>query len=175
MPAPLFGLTSHTPPSRARARWAASFRPEPSALTVTPPPLPPPYGAPIHLDQARLVAEAAEREAVAQGWPMAIAIVDSGGHLVLFHRLPQTQLGSVPIAIAKAETAVNFRRPTKAFEDALAGGGQGLRLVTAPGLVALEGGLPIMQRGEVIGAIGVSGMQSTQDAQVAQAGAAALG
>jgi uncharacterized protein GlcG (DUF336 family) len=105
---------------------------------------------------------------------MAIAIVDSTGHLVLFHRLDQAQHGSIAIAIAKAETAVNFRRPTKLLEDAIAAGGLGLRLLSVPAITALEGGLPLIQEGLVVGAIGVSGMQATQDGQVARAGAAAL-
>ncbi|MFI5210969.1 MAG: heme-binding protein, partial [Gemmatimonadales bacterium] len=85
-----------------------------------------------------------------------------------------TQLGSVAVAIAKAESAVNFRRPTKAFEEAIAAGGMGLRLITMPYMIALEGGIPIVRDGQVIGGIGVSGMQSSQDAEVARAGLAAL-
>lgn len=117
---------------------------------------------------------AAEKEAAANHWPMAIAIVDSTGHLVLFQRADQTQLGSMEVSVGKAMTAVKFRRPTKVFEDAIAGGGAGLRLTTMPGVLALEGGIPIVVGGQVIGAIGVSGMLSTQDAQVANAGLAAL-
>jgi glc operon protein GlcG len=117
---------------------------------------------------------AAEKEANANRWPMAIAIVDSTGHLALFARIDQTQLGSIAVSIAKAETALNFRRPTKIFEDQMAAGGAGLRLSTMPGVAALEGGVPIVVDGHVIGAIGVSGMLSGQDAQVAAAGLAAL-
>ena len=137
--------------------------------------LPPPYGPPISLAAAKRIMDAAEREAAKNSWPMAIAIVDSTGHLLMFQRLDQTQLGSVAVAIAKAESAVNFRRPTKAFEDAIAAGGMGLRLITMPYMIALEGGTPDLQDGQVIGAIGVSGMQSSQDAEVARAGLAALG
>jgi len=136
--------------------------------------LPLPYGAPISLAQAKVIMAAAEKEAAANHWPMAIAIVDSTGHLVLFQRADQTQLGSMEVSVGKAMTAVKFRRPTKVFEDAIAGGGAGLRLTTMPGVLALEGGLPIVVGGQVIGAIGVSGMLSTQDAQVANAGLAAL-
>ena len=136
--------------------------------------LPLPYGAPISLAQAKVIMAAAEKEAAANHWPMAIAIVDSTGHLVLFQRADQTQLGSMEVSVGKAMTAVKFRRPTKVFEDAIAGGGAGLRLTTMPGVLALEGGLPIIVGGQVIGAIGVSGMLSTQDAQVANAGLAAL-
>lgn len=135
---------------------------------------PPKYGAPIALEDAKRVVAAAEAEAMAHQWPMVIAIVDSGGHLVMLHRLDQAQHGSVSIAQLKAETAVNFRRPTKAFEEAVANGGIGLRILSMPGVCALEGGLPLMVEGEIVGAIGVSGMQSTQDAQVAVAGANAL-
>lgn len=133
-----------------------------------------PYGPPISLAQAKAIMAAAEREANANQWPMAIAIVDSTGHLVLFQRIDQTQLGSMEVSQAKAMTAVRFRRPTKVFEDAIAAGGAGWRLATMPGVTALEGGIPIVVGGQVIGAIGVSGMLSTQDAQVANAGLTAL-
>ncbi len=129
------------------------------------------YGPPISLELAKQVVAAAEAEALANSWPMVIAVVDSSGHLVILHRLDHAQLGSISIAQFKAETAVNFKRPTKVFEEALAAGGLGLRLLSANNLCPLEGGLPLLKNGEVIGAIGVSGMQSTQDAQVAAAGA----
>jgi uncharacterized protein GlcG (DUF336 family) len=106
---------------------------------------------------------------------MVIAIVDSTGHLVLLQRLDQAQYGSVLVAQQKAETAVNFRRPTKVFEDALTAGGLGLRFLSPTNLLALEGGLPLIVGGQVVGAIGVSGMQAAQDSQVAAAGARALG
>jgi uncharacterized protein GlcG (DUF336 family) len=136
--------------------------------------LPLPYGPPITLAMAKLIMAAAEREAVANQWPMAIAIVDSTGHLVLFQRLDQTQIGSMDVSVAKAMTAIRFRRPTKVFEEAIAAGGAGLRLATMPGVTALEGGVPIVVQGQVVGAIGVSGMLSSQDAQVAMAGLATL-
>jgi len=135
---------------------------------------PTPYGSPITLEQAKKVVAAAEAEALSNGWPVVIAIVDSGGSLVLLHRLDNTQLASVEIAQAKARTANNFRRPSKNFEDSVAGGGVGLRLLAMPGLAPLEGGIPIIVNGQVIGAIGVSGVQSGQDAQIAQAGVQAL-
>ncbi|HEU4628392.1 MAG TPA: heme-binding protein [Gemmatimonadaceae bacterium] len=141
---------------------------------TTPPSSPPSYGPPISLALAKQVMAAAEAAAQERGWPMAIAIVDSTGHLVLFHRCDQAQHGSIVIAQAKAETAVNFRRPTKVFEDAVAAGGLGLRLLASPGLLPLDGGLPLYADGRIIGAIGVSGMQSTQDAEIAQIGVAAL-
>jgi len=137
--------------------------------------MPPRYGPPIRLGQARVVMAAAEAEAVAHDWPMVIAIVGSGGHLVMLHALDQAQHASVAVAQAKAETAVNFRRPSKLFEDAVASGSLGPRLLGMSNLMPLDGGLPLLIDGCVVGAIGVSGMQSTQDAQVAAAGAATLG
>ncbi len=133
-----------------------------------------PYGLPITLADARRVMAAAEAEAAGHGWPMVIAIVGSGGHLVMLHALDQAQHGSVPVAQGKAETAVNFRRPSKLFEDAVASGSLGLRLLGMHNLLPLDGGLPLIVDGHVVGAIGVSGMQSTHDAQVAAAGVAAL-
>jgi len=118
---------------------------------------------------------AAELEAARAGWPMVIAIVDSTGHLAMLHRLDQAQYGSILIAQRKAETALDFRRSTKVFEEAVAAGGLGLRLLGTGNLLPLDGGLPLMVDGAVVGAIGASGMQSWQDAQVALAGANALG
>lgn len=135
---------------------------------------PPSYGAPIALAEAARVMAAAEAEAARNDWPMVIAIVGSGGHLVMLHALDDAQHGSVAVAQAKAETAVNFRRPSKLFEEAVEAGGLGLRVLAMSNLLPLDGGLPLIVDGCVIGAIGVSGMQSTQDAQVAAAGAAAL-
>jgi len=132
-----------------------------------------PYGAPITLTAAKQAMAAAEAEAARNGWGVAIAIVDSGANLVMLHRLDNAQLSSVRIAEAKAKTAAEFRRPTKVFEDAVAGGGIGLRVLTFGASVA-EGGVPIVSGGAVVGAIGVSGVQSHQDAQVAQAGADAV-
>lgn len=134
---------------------------------------PPRYGEPISLDAAKKVMQAAEQKAHEEKWPVAIAIVDSGGHLVMFQRLENTQLGSIEIALQKAKTAALYRRPTKAFEDSLAEGGANVKLVQLPGLI-FEGGLPIIHDGKVIGAIGVSGVKSTQDAEVGQAGIKAL-
>ncbi len=126
----------------------------------------------VSLAGAKAVIAAAEAEAERNGWNVAIAIVDPAGELVLFHRRDGTQIGSVDIAIAKARTAARFRRPTKALDDAVAGGR--LALTTVDGLIALEGGVPLEIGGVVVGAIGVSGVTSQQDAQVATAGAAAL-
>lgn len=132
------------------------------------------YGAPVTLAEAKRVAQAAEDYARARGWPMAICIVDAAGHPVLLARMDDTQLGSIEIARLKAETSALFRRPTRTFEDNLARGGNGLRALSMPNVLALEGGLPILRDGKVIGAIGVSGMSSAQDVEAAQAGLAAL-
>ncbi|AKJ69395.1 hypothetical protein PATSB16_36990 [Pandoraea thiooxydans] len=144
-------------------------------ITATPTSTVPLYGAPITLHLAKQVAQAAEEEAAHQGWPMVIAIVDSAGHLVLQQRLDQAQFGSIEVARQKAETAVRFRRSTKVFEGALAQGGIHLRLLGMTNLTPLDGGIPLVVDGRIVGAIGVSGMQSAQDAQVARAGAGALG
>jgi len=141
------------------------------AQQVAPPSTP--YGAPISLAAAKQAMAAAEAEAAKNGWAVAIAIVDSGANLVMLHRLDNAQLASARIAEAKARTAAEFRRPTKVFEDAVAGGGIGLRVLTFGASVA-EGGVPIVSGGTIVGAIGVSGVQSHQDAAVAQAGADAL-
>jgi glc operon protein GlcG len=132
------------------------------------------YGPPISIALAKQIASAAEAEAVANGWPVVIAILDPGANLVLLHKLDHTQLGSVAVAQAKAQTAVKFKRPTKSFEEALAAGGGGLKWLAINDLCPVEGGLPLIQNGEVIGAIGVSGVLSNQDAQVAAAGAAVI-
>jgi glc operon protein GlcG len=132
-----------------------------------------PYGAPITLAAAKQAMAAAEAEATKNNWGVAIAIVDSGANLVMLQRLDNAQLSATRIAEAKARTAVEFRRPTKVFEDAVGGGGIGLRVLTFGASVA-EGGVPIVEGGRVIGAIGVSGVASHQDAQVAQAGADAF-
>ena len=132
------------------------------------------YGRPIRLEDAKAVMEAAEAEARKNGWPMVIAVVDSGGHLVMLHRCDDAQLGSVAVARLKAETVAKFKRPTKAVEDALASGAINLRLLTVPDMAAIDGGLPLLRGDEVVGAIGVSGMLPLQDAQVAAAGVAAL-
>jgi glc operon protein GlcG len=132
-----------------------------------------PYGAPISIDAAKKAMAAAEAVASKNNWGVAIAIVDSGGNLVMLHRLDNAQLSATRIAEAKARTAVEFRRPTKALEDAVAGGGVGLRVLTFGASVA-EGGVPIVAGGRIVGGIGASGVASHQDAQVAQAGADVL-
>ena len=132
---------------------------------------PPAYGSPISLEQAKKVMAGAEAEAKKNNWPVAIAVVDTGGHLVAFSRLDNTQIGSVDIAIGKAVTANNLKRPTKALQDGIAQGGANLRLLAVKGITPLEGGVPIVVDGKIIGGIGVSGVMSNQDAECAIAGA----
>lgn len=132
------------------------------------------YGEPIKLEQAEKVMAAAFQEANKNNWLMAIAIVDTSGKLVLFKKIDNTQIGSIDIAIGKASTANNFKRPSKVFEDAVAGGGMGLRVLSIPNVTPLEGGELILYKGKIIGAIGVSGALSTQDGQVARAGASVI-
>lgn len=133
-----------------------------------------PYGSPITLADARRVAAAAEMTALENGWPVVIAIVDTGGHLVLLQRLDNTQIASVEVARAKAWSAVAFRRPTKVFEDGVGASPSGPRLTALPGAMPIEGGLPLVHDGRIIGAIGVSGVLSQQDGVVAAAGVAVV-
>jgi uncharacterized protein GlcG (DUF336 family) len=136
----------------------------------------PPYGPPLSLETAKRVMAGAQAEARANGWPMAIAIVDSAGHLVLFEKLDQTNLCAVEFAQRKAEAAAMFRRATRVFEDVVTTAPGGLRLLSlGPEFVAVEGGVPLVEGGAIVGAIGVSGMQSAEDGQVAAAGARVLG
>jgi uncharacterized protein GlcG (DUF336 family) len=121
-----------------------------------------------------MVAAAARAEAVKNGWCMVVAIMDPGGHLVLLERMDNAQFGSVQVAQDKALSAVAFRRPTKAFHDMVAAGGEGVRMLVMSGAMPIDGGLPILVDGAVIGGIGLSGGTSAQDGLVAQAGLAAL-
>jgi uncharacterized protein GlcG (DUF336 family) len=134
----------------------------------------PAYGPSLTLEQARKVSAAAQAEALRQGWRMVVAIMDPGGHLVLLERMDNAQFGSVQVAQDKARSAVAFRRPTKAFHDMVATGGEGLRMLVMSGAVPIDGGLPIIVEGSVIGGIGISGGTSAQDGQVAAAGLAVL-
>jgi glc operon protein GlcG len=134
----------------------------------------PPYGPAISLDDAKRAMAAAELEAARNSWQVAITILDSGGNLVMFHKMDNTQLASITASEGKARTALTFKRPSKALDDAIAAGGAGLRLLAVKDITPLEGGLPILVDGKIIGAIGVSGALSSQDAQAAKAGADAL-
>ena len=141
------------------------------AAAQTPPPS---YGEPISLENAKKAAGPATAEARKNGWLMAIAVVDPSGNLVYFEKMDGTQTGSVPIAIDKARSAALFKRPTKAFQDTLAAGGDGLRILKLQGAMPVEGGVPIVVEGRIVGAIGVSGGTSQQDGVCAAAGAAAI-
>jgi glc operon protein GlcG len=134
----------------------------------------PQYGPSINLEQARKALAAAEAEARKNGWPVAIAVVDNAGMLVSFQRIDNTQTASVMVAQDKAVSAAIYRRPTKAFQDLVAGGGVGVRALGLRGASVVEGGLPISIDGKIIGAIGVSGVTSEQDSVVAKAGADAF-
>ena len=144
------------------------------AEAQTPPPPPPAYGAPISFEQAKKILAGAEAEAKKNNWPVVIAILDTGGNTVLMARLDNAQFGSLEVARQKAWTAAAFRRPSKVFEDIVAGGGAGLRILKLEGVAPLEGGIPIVVDGKLIGAVGVSGVTSQQDAQIARAGIDAL-
>jgi uncharacterized protein GlcG (DUF336 family) len=131
---------------------------------------PPPYGTPISLEQAKKVMTGAEAEARKNNWNVVIAILDSGGNVVMLHRMDGAQFGSIEVARDKAYSAVAFRRPTKVFEDLVGQGGANLRLLRLSGASPLEGGLPIVIDGRIAGGIGVSGVTSQQDAQIGRAG-----
>ena len=122
----------------------------------------------LTLATAKQVAVAAEAEAVKNNWKVVVAIVDDGGHLLYLQRMDEVQIGSIDIAIGKANTSVRLKRPTKAVEDVIAGGRTAF--LSVPHLMALEGGIPIVVDGKVLGAVGVSGVTSQQDAQIAKAG-----
>ena len=130
---------------------------------------PAPYGLSITIDQAKKAMAAAEAEARKNNWQVVISIVDTAGYLVMLQTL-EAQHASVDIAIGKARTSVNFRRPTKALEDSLAANGSALRILAVPGVMPLQGGLPIIVDGKIIGGIGVSGVLASQDEMVAKAG-----
>jgi uncharacterized protein GlcG (DUF336 family) len=136
--------------------------------------LPNPYGPTISMENARKAAEQALAEARKNNWTMAVAIVDPDGVLVYYSKMDNTQNGSANVCIAKARSAALFKRPTKVFQDALSSGGPGMRVLGLEGAVPVEGGVPILLDGKIIGAIGVSGDTSDHDGQCATAGAAAV-
>jgi uncharacterized protein GlcG (DUF336 family) len=136
--------------------------------------MPEPYGMPIGLESAKKAAAAAIAEARKNGWLMAVAITDPSGELVYFAKMDGTQTGSVNVSIGKSRSAALFKRPTKVFQDMLASGGAGVRVLALERAVPIEGGVPLVIDGEIVGAIGASGGSSDQDGVVAGAGAAAL-
>ncbi|GMQ29138.1 heme-binding protein [Algoriphagus confluentis] len=123
----------------------------------------------LSLVDADRIYESAAAKAQAEGWNVVIAILDDGGHPILLKKMDGVQIGSVEVALAKAKSAVFFKRPTKAFEDAMKGEG-GSRIATLPNAVGVEGGLPLFKDGVIVGSIGVSGVTSAQDGIIAQAG-----
>jgi uncharacterized protein GlcG (DUF336 family) len=126
----------------------------------------------LTLEVAKQIAAAAEAEAAKNKWTVVICVVDDGANLIYLQRMDETQIGSVEVAQEKARTAVRFKRPSKALEDAVVGGR--MAVLKLPGATPVEGGIPLMADGKLIGAIGVSGVTSQQDGQVAAAGVAAL-
>ncbi len=134
--------------------------------------MPMPYGAPIALEQARNILASARKAAGQRRFSMAFAVVEPGGQLVLFEKMDGTQYGSEVVAQEKARTAARFKRPTKAFSDAVAGGR--VAVLSLPGAVAIEGGVPIVFQGRIVGALGVSGGTSEQDGEIAAIGLSAL-
>src|SRR6185503_15932705 len=126
----------------------------------------------ISLELAKKVAAKAEAEAAAKKWTVVIAIVDDGGNLVYLARMDGTQLGSIEVAQAKARTSLRFKRPTKAFEDAVAGGRNAI--LSLPDALLVEGGLPLVVNGAYVGAIGISGMKSAEDGVIAEAAVSVL-
>ena len=137
-------------------------------------PMPPPYGAPITLDIAKQIMAGAEAEAEKNKWPVVVVILDSGGNIVMLHRRDDSQLSAIGTAEGKARTALYFKRPTKLLDDVVSAGGAGMRYLALKEFVPLEGGIPIVIDGKIVGAIGVSGVLSAQDTQVARAGVDAL-
>jgi uncharacterized protein GlcG (DUF336 family) len=121
----------------------------------------------ITLEAAKQMAAAGEAEARKSGWNIAIAVVDAGGGLILFHKLDETQPGSIAVAQGKARAAALFKRPSRLLEESIAGGKLGF--LTVEGIVPIQGGVPVVVDGKVIGAVGVSGVTSAQDEQVALA------
>lgn len=133
--------------------------------------MPNPYGPAVTLENAKKAAAPALAEAAKNNWTMAVAIVGPAGNLIYYEKMDNTQLGSAEVAVEKARSAALFKRPTKAFQDAVAAGGEGLRVLGLKGAVPIEGGIPLVMDGKIVGAIGVSGGTSAQDGQCAKAGA----
>jgi len=145
-----------------------------SAQTSLQPPPIIPYGPPITIENAKLAAAGVVTEARSHKWAMAVAIVDPAGMLVYFEKMTDAQNASVELSLEKARTAALFRRPTRLFQEALAAGGDNLRILGLSGVIPNAGGIPIVVNGKLIGAIGVSGGSVDQDAQVAQSGVVAV-
>ena len=132
------------------------------------------YGPSVDVGTAKKIAAVAIEEAQKNHWYMAVAIVDTSGTLIYYEKMDNTQTGSASVAIEKARTSSLYKRPTKAFQDMVAGGGAGLRILGLPSALPIEGGVPLILDDKVVGAVGVSGGISEQDGQCAQAAAASL-
>jgi len=128
------------------------------------------YGPPISVEVAKKAAAAALAEARKNNWTMAVAIVDPGGYLVYFEKMDNTQLAGAKVAIDKARSAALFKRPTRVMQEMLASGGAGVRVLRLRGAIPVEGGLPLISEGKIVGAIGLSGDSSENDGRCAQAG-----
>jgi glc operon protein GlcG len=160
--------------SRSLVKTIVTLMFVPCALAVAVAQIPNPYGFSVSLENAKKAAMPALAEATKNNWSMAVAVVDPAGNLVYYEKMDNTQLGSANVAIDKARSAALFKRPTKAFQDALAAGGDGLRILRLQGATPVEGGIPLVSDGKIVGAIGVSGGTSAQDGQCAKAGADAF-
>ena len=136
--------------------------------------MPNPYGPPVSLENAKKAAAPALAEARKNNWTMAVAVVDTAGNLVYYEKMDNTQLGSAEVAVGKARSAALFKRPTKLLQDTLAAGGVGLRVLGLKEAVPIEGGIPLIIDGKIVGAIGVSGDTSDHDGQCARVGADSL-
>lgn len=158
----------HTTPLAALALAAALLGPAAARAQM----LPNPYGPPVPTEAAKKAAAGALAEARKNGWTVVAAVVDPGGVLVYLERIDGSPNGSVEVALEKARTAALFKRPTKVFEDRVTGGS--VQYVHLPGATPIEGGVPLLLDGKVVGAIGVSGATSAQDGQCARAGAELL-
>ena len=169
----LLGVPIGRAADQAAAASAAAPAPTPGPLDVVPDKMPfnTPYGAPIALQRAQVAVQAAVAEASKHGWQVNIAVVDSGANLVTFVRMDGAQLASIAISEHKARVAVKFRRPTRAFEDAVQKAGFNY-VLTLDDIVASRGGIPLVEDGKIVGAIGCSGGTGSQDEVVCTAGAA---
>ncbi len=157
----------------AMAQQPAAPAAPPAAPAAAPAPRPA-YGPAITLDQAKRAMAAAELKAAENSWQVAITIIDSGGNLVMFHKVDNAPLFAVAVSQGKARTALDFKLPSKALDYAITSGGAGMRLLALNNTTPLEGGVPVVVDGKIVGAIGVAGALSPQDAEVAKAGADAL-
>ena len=129
------------------------------------------YGPNVNVENAKKIAAAALAEARKNNWRMAVAVVDTAGYLVYYEKMENTQLASADVSIDKARSAALYKRPTKAMQDGLAAGGAGWRLLRLRNAIPIDGGLPLLIDGKIVGAVGVSGEASEQDAQCAKVGA----